>query len=433
MKGLKSLARNIFCFSIQGTVFFLFSVFVLAAGILRVDLAALLWASGFFLVTGYTWLGNNLLRIIIKRYLARQPDCINIKLPDHGIYPGEDAQAYLTLKLPSFMLPGFLTRFSLKMVWQDYASCNIETMLSAGETSRIITFAASLRGEYNTGACYILIKDYLGLTKSVINLPLKVQLNVYPVLISSSHTPLKLEVSGADIEYSPRKKTSEELLEIRKYYPGDDVRKINWKAYARLSELFLRIGEETTLPEAKLLFIIDPTHSPFVPDAVRNAYLDILVEHAGSLLLSLLNRGVDIWLLVPGYKKAEALSAEKRELLLNRLSRIRWQKTYHTIPLPPYKNLYAFVFSSPGSLGLEPLVRQLKKTGLKLSLFFPSWQQAQPAVPELTLKHLLFLSDRSKHRQLSVNFDQDWFFKLYRTEAGKFRGAPWRINHVYQV
>jgi uncharacterized protein (DUF58 family) len=433
VKRLKSSVGNIFCFSMQGAVFFLFSVFILAAGILRVDLAALLWASGFFLISGYTWLGNNLLRIIIKRYLARQPDCINIKLPDHGIYPGEDAQAYLKLKLPSFILPGFLTRFLLKLVWQDHASCNIETMLSTGETSRIITFTASLRGEYNTRNCSILIKDYLGLTKSMINLPIKEQLNVYPVLISSSRTPLKLEVSGADIEYSPRKKTSEELLEIRKYFPGDDVRKINWKAYARLRELFLRIGEETTLPEVKLLFIIDPTHSPFVPAAVRHSYMDILVKQAGSLLLSLLNRGVDAWLLVPGYKKAKSLNIEKQEQLLQSLARIWWQTTYRTTPLPPYKNLHTLVFSSPGSLGLEPLVKQLKKSGLTLSLFFPSWQQAKLSAPELTLKHILFLSDRSKQRRLPENLDKDWFLKLYSSEAAKFRSAPWRIHHVYQV
>jgi len=433
VKRLKSLACNIFCFSIQGLVFFLFSVFILAAGILRIDLAALLWASGFFLITGYALCGNNLLRIIIKRYLARQPDCINIKLPDRGIYPEQEAQAYLKLKLPSFILPGFITRFLLKLVWQDHALCKIETALSTGESTRVLPFTARIRGEYHTQTAQILIKDFLGLTKSVINLPIKEQLKVYPILSSSSQKPLKLEVEGADIEYAPRKKRNEELLEIRKYYPGDDVRRINWKTFARFRELFLRIGEETTLPEAKLLFIIDPTHSLLVPAAVRYDYIDILVRQAGSLLLSLLNQEVETWLLVPGYKKAKTISAEKRDLLLSHLARIWWQNEYHTLPLPPYKNLHALVLSSPGSLGLEPLIKQLKKSGLKLSLFFPSWQEDKTPLSHLTVKDILFLSDRKKHSHAAGNLDPDWFLKIFRSEADKFRKRPWRINHVYQV
>jgi hypothetical protein len=425
--------RTIFCLSVQGTVLLLFSVFIFIIGIVRIDLSALLWASAFFLITAYTLCGNNLLRIVITRYLDRQPDCVNIKLPNHGIYPNQTARASLKLKLPRFVLPGFVTRLWLKLVWQDHAYCKIEAVLSGGESSQVIEFSAPRRGEYKTETVHILVKDYLGLTRSSITLPVKEQVKVYPSLSPASRQPLKFEVTGVNIEYSPRKKTSDELLETRKYYPGDDVRRINWKTFARLRELFLRIGEDTTQPEAKLLCIIDPTRSPLVPAAVCHDYLDLLVREAGSLLVSLIGQGIETWLMLPGYEKAKALTAEKRELLLDSLARIRWQEHYRAMTLPPYKNLHALVFSSPGSPGLEPLAAQLKKRGLKISLFFPTFQATQSPPSGLTVKDILFYKKSKKHPRVTDTFDPRLFSHILSQETAKYRKAPWRMDHVYRI
>jgi uncharacterized protein (DUF58 family) len=41
---------------------------------------------------------------------------------------------------------------------------------------------------------------------------------------------------------------NDDLIESRPYHPGDDVRRINWSAYARTGELHLKIGEEQPPP-----------------------------------------------------------------------------------------------------------------------------------------------------------------------------------------
>ena len=64
------------------------------------------------------------------------------------------------------------------------------------------------------------------------------------------------------MEHVPRKRRSDELLETRRYVPGDDVRRLNWKLLAHAGELFLRLGEETPPPRARLLAVLDTTERP---------------------------------------------------------------------------------------------------------------------------------------------------------------------------
>src|SRR5438309_7725962 len=42
---------------------------------------------------------------------------------------------------------------------------------------------------------------------------------------------------------SPQAGTSMEFADYRRYSPGDDFRRIDWRAYARLERLFLRVFE----------------------------------------------------------------------------------------------------------------------------------------------------------------------------------------------
>ena len=42
---------------------------------------------------------------------------------------------------------------------------------------------------------------------------------------------------------SPLAGSSMEFADYRRYSPGDDFRRIDWRAYARLERLFLRVFE----------------------------------------------------------------------------------------------------------------------------------------------------------------------------------------------
>ncbi|MFW5694675.1 MAG: DUF58 domain-containing protein [Alkalispirochaeta sp.] len=73
---------------------------------------------------------------------------------------------------------------------------------------------------------------------------------------------------------------SEELIEARPYHPGDDTRRINWKAYAHSETLFVRIGEEIPPPSiaAKILVDIRGVESHSQLDQLISAALGVAVE-----------------------------------------------------------------------------------------------------------------------------------------------------------
>lgn len=72
-----------------------------------------------------------------------------------------------------------------------------------------------------------------------------------------SRRPLAGDAGGP--RRSPRHGQSVEFADFRDYAPGDDVRRIDWSAYARLDRLFLRLyrAEETTT----LTLLIDRSRS----------------------------------------------------------------------------------------------------------------------------------------------------------------------------
>ncbi|HKK49014.1 MAG TPA: DUF58 domain-containing protein, partial [Alkalispirochaeta sp.] len=80
---------------------------------------------------------------------------------------------------------------------------------------------------------------------------------VLPVASAGMKPPVPAGlVAGVRGEGLSRRR-SEELIEARPYHPGDDTRRINWKAYAHSETLFVRIGEEMPPPSASADMVID--------------------------------------------------------------------------------------------------------------------------------------------------------------------------------
>ena len=96
-------------------------------------------------------------------------------------------------------------------------------------------------------------------------IPRRDTLTVYPAVRPARELLGLVEQTDEAAVDSRTRRRSEELLEARKYYPGDDVRRLNWKVFAHLDELFLRIGEEVPPPESRILFVLDTTANPLRP------------------------------------------------------------------------------------------------------------------------------------------------------------------------
>jgi len=100
------------------------------------------------------------------------------------------------------------------------------------------------RGEYDVGIRNVIVQDYLRLFR--FNFPAKEKLSVIVLPRLEILDSLRSIQSIESLKDSPNDPSSLDVL-IREYTPGDDLRKINWKASAHLGKPYIRnaIGEET--------------------------------------------------------------------------------------------------------------------------------------------------------------------------------------------
>lgn len=99
----------------------------------------------------------------------------------------------------------------------------------------------------------------------------------------------RLEDKGK--QHTPSTGFTQEFKEHRSYSPGDDFRSIDWRLYARLGKLFIRIYED--VEEFHLHILIDRSGSMMKPHgrkrvvalrlAVGLAYLGLINDHRVSL------------------------------------------------------------------------------------------------------------------------------------------------------
>ena len=80
------------------------------------------------------------------------------------------------------------------------------------------------------------------------------QLGALPLL---SRKPMLGSVSGRHA--SPHRGASVEFAEYRKYVPGDDLRRLDWRAYARSDRFYIKEFEADT--NLRVVFVLDTSGS----------------------------------------------------------------------------------------------------------------------------------------------------------------------------
>ncbi len=158
---------------------------------------------------------------------------------------------------------------------------------------KTLTSSPLLRGSYQLLENSLLLGDALACF-SLVLAPEKTGeflVNVLPVPWRGEIRVL--EAAGGEILRSGdmRVKT-EDLGESRKYHPGDDPRKINWKLYAHSEELFLRSHEENPPPKGRLSLYIDTSVDGGLFSRPEEA-LDALARFASTLVAQAQGRGYE--------------------------------------------------------------------------------------------------------------------------------------------
>lgn len=430
----KTVWRTIFPFTWRGVFFFFLSLVILTPGIIRSELAALLWGSGFMLLVLYAFGGNHIFRFITKKHLLKTLDAVDCNLPTRGLFPRIKGIAEIKVMLPRIAIPGFQVRFVHCLHWHERPPICVETLLTRGRNTKIVDFTPENRGCYKSSFANLEFKDILGFTKGFLQVRLAEQVRVFPSVDSLEEWKSRIVPGEDDDDYIKKTQRSEELLEVRKYVPGDDIRKINWKIFAHLDEIFIRIGEETHPPESRLLIVLDPTTSAYLPKELSGEYLDDLIEACASVMNLLLLRGLQPMFTTSGGGHPGAFSLEKRRELFSLLSEIWWTKKF-ALRLPEKTKMQVIVFSSPGSASLEKILYSIHSRNWGVNLYLKRLHYLPPVKKKKSLQNLLFIPEEddiwAKHR----NFEDrvKLFNESLVQEIAKYRSSPWRLKLVSEI
>jgi uncharacterized protein (DUF58 family) len=352
------------------------------------ELAALLWGSAFTLLALYCLAASRIALWILRRYFTKVPDPVDFTLPTDGVFPQSSARAEVKADIPRRTTPGMKIGFEISLIWLGRESLLLRTDLVGGRNRKTIDFSPPYRGSYLGREAHITVRDLLGFTRSFVLIALTERLRVYPsVQPEQSRRPPSQE-GGEEEKKKRRRRRSEELLEIRKYFPGDDIRKVHWKVFAHTSELFLRIGEETPPPESRFLVILDAAPSPAVPDRVAADYLDGLVERCAAAVLEMVGRGFQVFFATSESGAPREIKLEKNRELLGFLAGLWWSERY-ALELPGQRYRQVLLYSSPGSANLSRLLSALETRGWNVQLFLQGLSAPEQKAAGQGLRYLV--------------------------------------------
>ncbi|MBN2553144.1 MAG: DUF58 domain-containing protein [Spirochaetales bacterium] len=425
---IKGALLRIFSFTRWGLLFCLLSLTILAVGLLRMELAAILWGGAFALLAAYALLANRIMRAVLRRHFDKIPDPVDFTLPPEGVFPAAAASAQISVELPRFRAPGIRIDFEISLHWPGRDPLQVSSDLHGGRNCRSIELIPRYRGCYRSRQARVVVSDALGFTRRALCFDLAEGLRVYPSV--QPRAPMRApRMEDGREENRRRHRRSEELLEVRKYFPGDDIRKVHWKVFAHTSELFLRIGEETPPPESRFLVILDSAPTAALPEAVEADYLDILVERCAAAVLEMLGRGFQVFFALCDAPKPREITPEKQRQLLAELAGVWWSDRY-TLSLPRRDPYQVFLFSSPGSANLPRLFADLERRGAGVKLLFPQLTVEQEHSDPLSIRRLLFRTPvRRRHGNGKIGREElESFQAVLDREIGRWnRRGRWKV------
>jgi len=107
-----------------------------------------------------------------------------------------------------------------------------------------------------------------------------------------SRFPMVGNVAGR--HRSPNRGSSVEFAEYRKYVPGDDTRRLDWKAYARSDRFYIKEFEADT--NLRAYFVVDSSGSMNFSSAEHPAKIEFARRIAATLSYLIVNQGDSVGL-----------------------------------------------------------------------------------------------------------------------------------------
>ena len=159
--------------------------------------------------------------------------------------------------------------------------CTVKPQSITANNEFTFEFTPNLAGSYSSDKLDIESDIAIGLFKAKVSLPFKTEVAVIPRVIPAVVRALELIGStaspgGSMYEYPLIHKIGRgtEYAETREYTPGDEFRRIDWKATARLQKLMIKQFHEEVGGEVNLIFDLKSA-GPVSMDATAAEFLNL--------------------------------------------------------------------------------------------------------------------------------------------------------------
>lgn len=190
-------------------------------------------------------------------------------------------------------MPAVIIRYQIDLKTQD--GRRIEARIDP-EQKTSTRIPVRERGSYSGLFDFLLIEDVFGFFQY----QRAIRADAGPRLIATIESRVPIETkealaSGTIHRESAVLRNTDDFTENKPYQPGDDPRRINWKLFSHVGELFIREIEKEPPPRAKFAIVVDGSVDPrlFAFDEGRKG-IDILCAYALGLALRLLERGFEV-------------------------------------------------------------------------------------------------------------------------------------------
>ena len=168
--------------------------------------------------------------------------------------------------------------------------CTVKPQPITANSEFTLEFTPNLAGSYSSDRLDVEANVAIGLFKAEVSLPFKTDIAVIPRVIPAAIRALELIWSAASPGWSMyeyplihRVGRGTEYAETREYTPGDEFRRIDWKATARLQKLMVKHFHEEVGGEINLIFDLKSA-GPASMDAAAAEFLNLATAlSAGSM------------------------------------------------------------------------------------------------------------------------------------------------------
>ncbi|HUX06641.1 MAG TPA: DUF58 domain-containing protein [Acidobacteriota bacterium] len=196
--------------------------------------------------------GNNLTYLIFSAllggvviswstaYLSLRAIEVNLKFPEE-IYAGEETRVDFIIHKGPGLLPGRSLGFGFRPVPPNEAAHQpYLSQLERGETRRLQgNYFFKRRGRFRIDGVDVRCNYPFGLISLGKHYPQPKEILVYPKIVKLEEM-LERRSVGALMRDSPRRGHDGGLLNVRPFLPGDDYRRLHWKASAKLERMMLK-------------------------------------------------------------------------------------------------------------------------------------------------------------------------------------------------